>query len=172
MAGARASPPVRASLLRKAILNQLEEPEGRRSMGPAEDGKPAAHPDEPPFRGSRILVVEDNSINRAVAKSLLVKFGCNVSLACNGAEAITMASGTLFDLIYMDCQMPELDGYQATEAIRSPDSANARTPIVALTASVLQTDRDRCLAAGMNDHVSKPISPDTLFASLEKWLAR
>lgn len=168
----RLSPPVRASLLRKAILNQLEGPEGRHSMGPAEDGKPAAHPDEPPFRGSRILVVEDNSINRAVAKSLLVKFGCNVSLACNGAEAITMASGTLFDLIYMDCQMPELDGYQATEAIRSPDSANARTPIVALTASVLQTDRDRCLAAGMNDHVSKPISPDTLFASLEKWLAR
>jgi len=169
----RLSPPVRASLLRKALLSQLEAPGGGYSGGPAEGSdSPAARSGEAPFQGSRVLVVEDNSINRAVAKALLAKFGCSVSLACNGAEAIRMAAGASFDLIYMDCQMPELDGYQATEAIRSPDSANARTPIVALTASVLQSDRERCLAAGMDDHVSKPISPETLLASLEKWLAR
>ncbi|MCC6394856.1 MAG: PAS domain S-box protein [Bryobacterales bacterium] len=169
----RLSPPVRASLLRKALLSQLGAPGSGYSVGPAEGSdRPSERSGEAPFHGSRVLVVEDNSINRAVAKALLAKFGCSVSLACNGAEAITMAAGTSFDLIYMDCQMPELDGYQATAAIRSPDSANARTPIVALTASVLQTDRERCLAAGMDDHVSKPISPETLFASLEKWLAK
>jgi PAS domain S-box-containing protein len=169
----RISPPVRASLLRKALLSQLEASGGPHATPPAEhDHSPPQRSASLPFSGSRILVVEDNSINRAVAKALLARFGCHVSLACNGAEAIALAAGTPFDLIYMDCQMPELDGYQATTAIRAPDSANARTPIVALTASVLQTDRERCLAAGMDDHVSKPISPETLLASLEKWLTR
>ncbi len=167
------SPPVRASLLRKALLSHLESPGSRYCGGPAEGrDAPLKHSEEPAFHGSRVLVVEDNLINRAVAKALLAKFGCSVSLACNGTEAIAVAAGTPFDLIYMDCQMPELDGYQATAAIRAPDSANARTPIVALTASVLEADRQRCLAAGMDDHVSKPISPETLLASLEKWLVR
>jgi CheY-like chemotaxis protein len=100
---------------------------------------------------------------------LLKKLGCNVDLACSGREAVNMAAGQRYDIIFMDCHMPELDGLAATTLIRQAERAGEHLPIVALTASVLEEDRTRCLAAGMDDVVWKPFSTEQLASVLRKW---
>jgi len=127
-----------------------------------------------PQVGPRILVVEDNATNREVAGAMLETFGCAVTLAVNGREgAETVArSGEEYDLIFMDCQMPVMDGYQATAAIREMERAGTlkkRIPIVALTAHALEEDRDRCIAAGMDDYLSKPFLLNQIREVLERW---
>jgi signal transduction histidine kinase/CheY-like chemotaxis protein len=107
-----------------------------------------------PHLGARVLLAEDNPVNQFVASAMLRKLGCSVEIAENGEEAVEKASGDRFDLILMDCQMPELDGYAATRKLRD---AGTRTPIIALTASCMDADRERCLEAGMDGFVAKPI---------------
>jgi two-component system sensor histidine kinase/response regulator len=119
---------------------------------------------------ARILLVEDNEINQTVAFARLGKYGFQPNLAQNGKEAVAAAKETTFDLILMDCQMPEMDGYQATQAIRQQEGTGRRTPIIALTAHAIPGDREKCLAAGMDDYLSKPFKPEELQATLEKWL--
>jgi two-component system sensor histidine kinase/response regulator len=124
----------------------------------------------------RILLVEDNAINRLVARKILQAAGMKCDVAENGALALEAIEGAYdaapYDLILMDCQMPVLDGYQATAAIRAGDPArsNPSIPIIALTANVMQGDREKCLAAGMDDYLPKPINMADVLACLERWL--
>jgi PAS domain S-box-containing protein len=119
---------------------------------------------------TRILVVEDNRVNQMIACQLLNKLGCSVEIAVNGREACAAMESGSYDLVFMDCQMPEMDGFEATRLIRKRELGKRRTPIVALTAGVLKEERDQCYAAGMDDFLSKPIDRNELEATLEKWL--
>jgi signal transduction histidine kinase/CheY-like chemotaxis protein len=121
--------------------------------------------------GRRILVVEDNIVNQRVAQHMLLRLGHVVDLAQNGREALERLSADPYDLVLMDCQMPEMDGFEATTHIRRPDSGvlDHDIPIVAMTANAFDEDRERCLAAGMNDFLSKPVHRPTLEHMIEKW---
>ena len=119
--------------------------------------------------GARILLAEDNLINREVATELLRDFGVNVDTAENGRVAVDKLQAQTYDLILMDVQMPEMGGIEATRAIRALPGRET-VPIVAMTANAFDEDRQRCLAAGMNDFVSKPVDPQTLYGALDKWL--
>jgi FOG: CheY-like receiver len=119
---------------------------------------------------AKILLVEDYPINQELTKELLSLLGCEVEVADNGLQAIAMIETKLFDLILMDIQMPEMDGYQVTRAIRKKGGAFASIPIVALTANALQGDREKCLDAGMTDYLSKPIRGMDLELMLNKYL--
>jgi two-component system sensor histidine kinase/response regulator len=121
--------------------------------------------------GRRILVVEDNVVNQKVAVALLGRMGHRVDVAANGVEAITAVEQGRYDLVLMDCQMPEMDGFESATAIRDREAGTGRrVPIVAMTANALIEDRARCLAAGMDDHISKPVRQETLAGALEAWL--
>jgi CheY-like chemotaxis protein len=119
----------------------------------------------------RVLVAEDNSVNQMVAVRLLERLGCRVDVAGNGAEAVQMATRLPYSLLFMDCHMPEMDGFEATVEIRRRENELGRTamPIVALTASVLQEDRDRCVSSGMDDIIGKPIQPAELAQVLRRF---
>jgi len=122
---------------------------------------------------AHILVVEDNPTNQLVIEGLLRTLGITVDLAGNGAEAITaLQNVSKHDLVFMDCQMPILDGYQATEKIRSENTGIIKTdiPIIAMTANAMAGDKQKCLDAGMNDYLSKPIDPEKVINMLKKWL--
>jgi two-component system, sensor histidine kinase and response regulator len=126
-----------------------------------------------PLPGSRgsILLVEDNLINQQVAVGILQIQGYSVSVANNGKEALEAHAQGAFDLILMDCHMPEMDGFEATMEIRKREQPSGRRiPIVALTANAMAQDREECLAAGMNDHLSKPFSMQTLQDMLNRWM--
>jgi PAS domain S-box-containing protein len=133
----------------------------------------------PPLRelrrgATRILLAEDIATNQQVAVSILAKLGCSrVDVVANGTEALTALETLPYDLVFMDVQMPGMDGLEATRRIRAPDSRalDPRVPIIAMTAHAMQGDRERCLAAGMDDYVAKPVMPAALRAVLEKWLA-
>lgn len=123
----------------------------------------------PDFQRARVLLVEDNPVNQQVARELLEGVNLVVSLACNGLEAVEMMQRHPFDLILMDIQMPKMDGYQATTIIRNEISLSD-LPIIAMTANAFFEDQERCLAAGMNDHVAKPVEPNLLYRTLTRWL--
>ena len=122
-----------------------------------------------PFKGARILVADDNEVNRQVAQHMLELLGCSVHSACNGVEVAEMARKQYYDLILMDCQMPEMDGYHATARIRESEARGNRVPIIALTAYAMRGEREKCIAAGMDDFLSKPIRPQALRETLERW---
>ena len=119
-----------------------------------------------------VLLVEDNPLNQKIADIMLRKLGHVVNLASDGAAAIASCETTTYPLIFMDCQMPGIDGYEATRRIRESDTSNSQTPIIAITAHAMPGDRERCLAAGMTDYLTKPISPEGLSAVIERWLGR
>ncbi len=116
--------------------------------------------------GMRVLVAEDNEINRRVLAGMLRRLGCEVVFAVNGLEVVEFAARENYDVVLMDCQMPELDGFGATQQIRAQ---GGEMPIVALTANVLQSDRDACMASGMDDFLGKPVKLDVLRATLSRW---
>ncbi|MFN0242818.1 MAG: PAS domain-containing protein [Planctomycetota bacterium] len=120
--------------------------------------------------GGRVLIAEDNVVNQRVATRFLEREGFVVDVVDDGRAALRALSERRYDLILMDCHMPELDGYEATAAIRARERAGERTPIVALTASAMKGDRERCLASGMDDFLSKPLRRDELLALLERWI--
>ena len=122
------------------------------------------------FTGRRVLLVEDNIVNQKVGQALLDKLGCRVEVATNGREALDMAAQLPYELIFMDCQMPTMDGYEATGEIRKLEGAIRHTPIIALTAGALTEDRERCLQAGMDGYLSKPVRPEQLREMLGKYL--
>jgi PAS domain S-box-containing protein len=124
--------------------------------------------------GVRVLLAEDNLSSQQVALGILAKLGLQADTADNGAEALEALAAASYDLVLMDCQMPVMDGYEATRRIRDPESpiGNPHIPIIAMTANALQGDREKCLEAGMNDYVSKPVSPYALAEALGKWLPR
>ncbi|HSB54126.1 MAG TPA: response regulator, partial [Gemmatimonadales bacterium] len=112
----------------------------------------------------RVLVVDDNAVNQRVAARMLAKEGCRVDGAADGQEAVDLASRLPYDLILMDCMMPRMDGYEATAAIRKLPTPAGKVPVIAMTANALQGERERCLAAGMDDYVTKPVRPEELHA--------
>ncbi len=121
------------------------------------------------LRGLKVLLVEDNNINQQVASELLRSEGIEVQLAENGQEAVDLADPARHDLVLMDCQMPVMDGFEATRRLRERFPTE-QLPILAMTANALQGDRERVLAAGMQDHIAKPVNPAKLFDTLESWV--
>jgi CheY-like chemotaxis protein len=121
-------------------------------------------------RGLRILFVEDNSVNRQLALIHLKDLECRIVLAENGQKGVESFIAEAFDLVLMDCQMPVMDGYMATEAIRAYEAPRGRyTPIVAVTASAIQGEKELCLAAGMDDVLTKPYSRSEFLAMIARW---
>jgi signal transduction histidine kinase/ActR/RegA family two-component response regulator len=127
----------------------------------------------PAISRGRMLVVEDNPVNQKVAMHMLMKMGFQVDLAVNGREAITRLSNTRYRLVLMDCQMPEMDGFEATRILRDRTSSvlDHEVPVVAMTANAFTEDRQRCFAAGMNDFLAKPVDRPTLAAMVDKWVS-
>ncbi|WP_129125019.1 response regulator [Geomonas oryzae] len=166
--GCYISKPVRQSRLFNAVIDLL-------GVGMSSAAQPmlTAQPGPAQF-GARILLVEDNPVNQDVATAMLESCGCRVSVANNGSEALHVVARQEFDLIFMDCQMPIMDGYAATRAIRDkerdagPDGM--RRTIIALTAHAMRGDREQCFAAGMDDYLTKPFTQAQLVAMLQRWL--
>jgi signal transduction histidine kinase/ActR/RegA family two-component response regulator len=140
--------------------NQVET--GPQAAVPVEKAQPAA--------GCRILLAEDNPINQVFAGKLLKMMGAEVEVADNGEEAVAMVQEREFDLVFMDCQMPVMDGYQATGKIRALGGRFADLPIIALTAFAMAEDRNNCLAAGMDDYVTKPVDRAAIAAAIGRWV--
>jgi signal transduction histidine kinase/CheY-like chemotaxis protein/ligand-binding sensor domain-containing protein len=122
--------------------------------------------------GTYVLVAEDNSINQRLAVMVLEKLGCRVDVAVNGQEAVQLHAQRTYELIFMDCMMPTLDGLSATQQIRRMDGPISGVPIVALTASAMAGDREKCIEAGMNDYITKPVSLDDFKQALKRWVAK
>jgi CheY-like chemotaxis protein len=137
------------------------------------DRGPALHrASEAAAKDALVLLVEDNAINRRVGQKMLEKLGYGVRCVGNGAEAIEAVGSSRYDLVLMDCQMPKMDGFEATTVIRAREDPQCRTPIISLTASAMESDRARCLQAGMDDFMSKPIKREDLAEIIDKWLSR
>jgi CheY-like chemotaxis protein len=117
----------------------------------------------------RVLLAEDNEVNQKVAALLLQKLGYSVDVVANGQEAVAALRRREYAAVLMDGQMPVLDGYQATRAVRAMEDGARHTPVIALTASVMPDDRERCLAAGMDDFIAKPVTPERLESVLRRW---
>ncbi|HEV2217444.1 MAG TPA: response regulator [Candidatus Dormibacteraeota bacterium] len=158
--------PVRPSQLFDVLHTLLSS---RPDYGRHETGQ---HPPEVvrPDRGGRVLIVEDNVANLKVAMRMVERLGYRADKAGNGVEAVRVLDRMDYDAVLMDCQMPEMDGYEATRQIRRHEKEGRRTPIIAMTASAMAGDRERCLAAGMDDYISKPIKLHVVAAVLERWL--
>jgi CheY-like chemotaxis protein len=122
--------------------------------------------------GIRILIAEDNLINQKLVLELLKRQGHQVDVAANGKEAVELFRRAPYPLVLMDAQMPEMDGYEATRVIRSLEREGRRVIIIALTANVMSGDRDRCLAAGMDDYLAKPIQAHDFYEAINGWIAR
>lgn len=161
--------PVRKTQLQRVLALAIGAPSPVRAA--QQERPPAAR-----YAGSKVLLVEDNAVNQMVANRLLKGFGIEAYIVENGALALEAIRRERFDLILMDCQMPVMDGYTAALAVREDEARGAgpapgsRVPIVAMTANALSGDRERCLAAGMDDYVIKPIKRDTVAAALARWL--
>ncbi|MFF7710656.1 response regulator [Pseudomonas sp. NPDC007930] len=152
-------------LAREALQQVLRRTLGQEAPGPGASQPQPARAE----RRARILLVEDNPVNQLVARGMLGKLGCEVTVAAHGAEALTELEIGPFDLVLMDCNMPVMDGYEASRRIRQsgrwPD-----LPIVALTANAMPEERDRCRAAGMNDYLAKPFRREELVALIDQWV--
>ncbi len=147
-----------SGLTHKFIPGQVRRQTGRRRISKA---AAAAY---------KLLLVEDNAVNQRVAALMLEDAGYRCDIVANGRDAVKLYQTTRYDLILMDCQMPEMDGYEATAAIRAIENGERHIPIVALTAHAMQGDREKCLAAGMDDYMQKPMRREELVAALERWL--
>jgi two-component system, sensor histidine kinase and response regulator len=170
--------PVRQAQLRRALDVASGSPEGLLSLDamlrPGSPAEPlAALPLQPGngMRRARVLVAEDNVVNQRVVTVMLEKLGCAVDLATNGKQAVEMVAAVPYEVVFMDCQMPEMDGLEATAEIRRRQGGGCHTPIIALTASARKDDQDRCLAAGMDGYMSKPLKSSDLRDALVRWLA-
>jgi len=158
--------PVRQKELREAILSVLQAKQ-QPAVKPMVT-RPSFRQEPNPARRLRILLAEDNRVNQKLATRLLEKRGHHVTLANNGKEALAALTGGLFDLVFMDVQMPEMDGLQATMVIREQEKlTGGHQPIIAMTALAMKGDRERCLAAGTDGYLSKPISPEQLDEALD-----
>jgi two-component system, sensor histidine kinase and response regulator len=160
--------PIRYNALARSLASAMKlsslEGGGSKSEGVSEEEKTRAR------ATARVLVADDNLINQKVASKLLERLGVHCECVANGKEALAAVRDSPRDIVFMDCEMPEMDGFQATKAIRRLKGESGQTIVVAMTANAMQGDRDRCLEAGMNDYLAKPVRPKELAAIIEKWL--
>jgi len=176
-------PLIRSNSLRRAIARCVGTSTTNTEPTPTQRAQSEPHPTETPPDGAyRLLVVDDNQTNQLLLKQLiLTKYGYSVDLAANGKEAVEMVKQLPYDLVFMDCMMPEMDGFEATAAIRSIETNSKtqsypgidpkrRIPILALTANAMTGDRENCIQAGMDDYLSKPIKPARLASAISEWL--
>jgi PAS domain S-box-containing protein len=166
---ARLTKPVRGRQLEDCLLRVLREVPAQRAPDAA--ATPAT-PGPGDASGPRILLAEDDQVNQFVATRMLERMGLHVDVVANGREAVGAALRQAYDLILMDVQMPEMDGLEATLEIRRSEGRKRRTPIVAMTAYAMRGDRERCLAAGMDDYLAKPVQTAGLHAILARWVQR
>jgi two-component system sensor histidine kinase/response regulator len=149
---------------------------GREHAGTANivsaDAPPAGNPPVDGKSRLRLLVAEDNAVNRKVAVRMLEKMGYAADIAENGVQAVSAVSAVPYDIVFMDCQMPEMDGFEATSRIRAMGGPAGRTAIVAMTANAMEGDREKCLGAGMDDYIAKPISQSGLGSAIDRWCLR
>ena len=148
------------------ILEKLSKEGPKRSL----EEERAHQTNDRSYDECSVLIVDDNEINLLVAEGLLEKRGIRPAKATSGEAALNLCRGGKFDLIFMDCMMPGMDGYEATRAIRRMDSENAKSVIVALTANAMRGDREKCLDSGMNDYLAKPLRSKELDLTLDRWL--
>ncbi len=156
-------------------LTALSKPLGKGETPPFMTSASFAAPVMPseqarPFAGYRVLVADDNIVNQQVALRMLEKLGCRADAAINGLQAVSMHQAGNYDLVLMDCQMPELDGFQATAQIRSIEGSARHTPIIAWTAHAMPGEQEKCRVAGMDDFMTKPLRPSHLRSMLDHWL--
>ena len=162
--------PVKRAQLRDFFESALRSPAPVERKAPIKTVTPA----RPSKRGRiHVLIAEDNQVNQKVIIRQLQKIGYQADAVANGIEAVEASANVAYDVILMDCQMPEMDGFTATREIRQREiGTGLHTPIVALTANALEGDRERCLESGMDDYMSKPVKLEALQAMLEKWATR
>jgi len=161
--------PLRPSALFEAVAAAVEG----REAAPAEARRAAAEEAAPEAnKYFRVLVAEDNAVNQKVALRQLERLGYAADVAANGLEAVAAVKRQHYDLILMDCQMPEMDGFQATAEIRRLEAEGRRTPIVAMTANALQGDREKCIEAGMDSYIAKPVRLEIMAETLKRWDSR
>ena len=163
------SKPIRLSDLFNAMITVVVGTSPRKTLSTL---SPAVDGEADQLAGVRILVAEDNPVNRELVHHMLAQLGANSLMATNGLEALDVLARDSVDIVLMDCQMPDLDGYQATKRLREIESeqGRARMPVIALTANALVGDRERCLAAGMDDYLPKPFTRSELSKVLRKWV--
>src|SRR5262249_6205157 len=149
-----------------SLFNAIVEAAGPRPAAARRDAAPAPAAE---FAGARVLLAEDNEANQFVAPELLGPLGVGLDIAAHGREAVEMAGGRWYAAVLMDMQMPEMDGLEATRRIRE-EPASRGLPIIAMTANAMKSDVEACLAAGMNDFLSKPIDRAALVEALRRWL--
>lgn len=163
--------PVRLPQLMRAMLEALAPAPARPAPQHRLASLPPALASQPSASRGHILAAEDNLVNQQLITRLLAKAGYTADIAANGSEAVAAVARVRYDAILMDCQMPEMDGYEATALIRVAEAGTGRRiPIIALTASAMESDRNRCFAAGMDDYLSKPVKPAALVAMLDRWM--
>ncbi len=160
------SKPVRATVLQNVLLRVLSRGSTQLITTTSVQTKQTEEPQAP--RSLRVLVAEDNAVNQKLATRMLEKFGCRVDVAANGQEAVQMISQIPYDVVFMDCQMPVMDGYEATRQLRAMQNGGPHLPIVAMTANAMQGDREKCLEAGMDDYISKPMKLEDIKAAMER----
>ena len=160
------SMPLTPALAHGAMAGRAGQPAGVQPL-------PASPAHGSAFSGVRVLLAEDNPINQALASAMLERLGCEIVDVDDGSKALAASQDEVFDAILMDCQMPVMDGFEATRRIRASEAARpnrGRVPIIAVTANALEGDRERCLAAGMDDFVSKPFEMEDLARALSRWV--
>jgi PAS domain S-box-containing protein len=155
--------PVRRGQLYEVVAGSLASPTSHPQVA-------RRQPDRPKSEGGVVLIAEDNAINQSVAQALLRRIGLESAVASNGVEAVRMALANEYVAILMDCQMPELDGYEATQEIRAAERGE-RVPIIAMTANAIAGDRERCIASGMDDYITKPFRSEDLELAMREWVS-
>ena len=168
--------PVRQSQLLDALaeaLVEIEEPAKSAEEKPSKPDIITRHSlGEGVARKARILLAEDNVVNQKVAMRILEKGGHRIDAVANGREALEALNRVEYDIVLMDIQMPEMDGYAATQEMRNPQSAVRNIPVIAMTAHAMKGDREKCLAAGMDDYISKPVKPKELMEIVQRWAGK